>query len=55
MGEHTEKQVVYLREKQSRNTHQERNGMAILSNELECSKSEARQRHTPEEECGHPE
>ena len=39
MAEHPEKQVVYLRQKQSRNTSTERKGMDILSNE-ECSKSE---------------
>ena len=40
MGAYTEK-TVYLRQKQGRNTHPERKGMGILSNEEEeCSKSE---------------
>ena len=47
MGEHTEKQFVYLRQKLGRNTHPERKGMGILSNKEECSKSEARQRDFP--------
>ena len=38
MGEHTEKQFVYLRQKQGRNTHPERWGMGIPPNEEECSK-----------------
>ena len=38
MGEHTEKQFVYLRQKQGRNTHPERKGVGILSNEEKCSK-----------------
>ena len=37
MAKHTEKQVVYLRQKQGRNTPPERKGMSILSNEEECS------------------
>ena len=32
MGEHTEKRFVYLRQKQSRNTHPESKGMGVLSN-----------------------
>ena len=38
VGEHTEKQFVYLRQKQGRNTHPERKGVGILSNEEKCSK-----------------
>ena len=33
MGEHTEKQLVYLRQKQGRNTHPERKGVGVLPNE----------------------
>ena len=40
MAEHTEKQVVYLRQKQGRNMPPERKGMSILSNEEECGKPE---------------
>ena len=38
MGEHTEEQFVYLRQKQGRNTYQERKGVDVLPNEEECSK-----------------
>ena len=41
MGEHTEKQFVYLRQKQSRNTHRERKERkreVVLSNEEDRSK-----------------
>ena len=55
MAEHTEKQVVYLRLKQSRNTSPERKGMGILSNEEECSKSELSRDTHPVVECGRPE
>ena len=54
VGEHTGKQFVYPAQKQSRDTHPDRKGMDVLSEEEECSKSEARQRHTPREECWHP-
>ena len=37
MGEHTEKQFIYLSQKLGRNTHPERNGVGILPNEEECS------------------
>ena len=37
MGEHTEKQSVYLRQKQGRDTHLERKGTGVLSNEEERS------------------
>ena len=41
MAEHTEKQVVYLRQKEGRNTPPEGKGMGILSEEEEeCSKAE---------------
>ena len=46
MAEHTEKQVVYLRQKQGRSTPPERKGMSILSNEEECGKPEL-SRDTP--------
>ena len=49
MGEHTGKQLVYLTQKQGRDTHSERNGMGILSNE-ESSKSDPRRRYTPREQ-----
>ena len=55
MGEHTEKQFAYFRQKQGRNTYPERKGVGVHSNEEECSKSEARQKYTPREECGNPE
>ena len=38
-----------------RNTHPERKAMGILSNEEERSKSEAKQKYTPGEECRPPE
>ena len=38
MGEHTEKQFVYLKQKQGRDTHQERKGVGILPNEEECTR-----------------
>ena len=38
MWESTEKQFIYVRQKQGRNTHPERKGMGILSNEEEHSK-----------------
>ena len=38
MAEHTEKQLVYLRQKQGRNTRWERKGVGILPNEEKCSK-----------------
>ena len=50
MGEHTGKQFVYLTQKQGRDTHSERKGMGILSNEEEPIKSDTRQRYTPREE-----
>ena len=37
MGEHTEKQFVYLRQKLGRNTHPERKGVGVLSKEQESS------------------
>ena len=52
MGEHTGKQLVYLTQKQGRDTHSERNGMGILSIEEERSKSDPRRRYTPREQCG---
>ena len=42
MGEHTEKQFVYLRQKQDRDTHPERKGVAVLPNEEERSKEEVK-------------
>lgn len=54
MGEHTRNQFAYPAQKQSRDTHPDRKGMDILSEEEECSKSEARERHTPREECWCP-
>ena len=42
MGGHTEKQFVYLEQKQGRNTHPERKSMGNLSDEEEYRKSEAR-------------
>ena len=38
MGEHTEKQFVFLRQKQGRDTHPERKYVVILPNEEEHSK-----------------
>ena len=38
VGEHTEKQFVYLKQKQGRDTHQERKGVGILPNEEECTR-----------------
>ena len=38
MGEHTDRQFVYVRQKQGRNTHPEKKGMGILSNEEERSR-----------------
>ena len=55
MGEHTEKQFGYLRQKQSRNTHPERKGMGVLSHEEGHGKSEAEQKYTPREKSGHSE
>ena len=55
MGEHTGKEFVYLTQKQGRDTYPERKNISIFDNEEECSKSEARQRYTPAEECRHPE
>ena len=52
MGEHTGKQFVYLTQKQGRDTHSERKGMGILSNEEEPIKSDTRWRYTPREEWG---
>ena len=49
--ERTQKNNVLL----GRNTHPERKGMGILSNEERHSKSGIRQRYTPGEECGRPE
>ena len=49
--ERTQKNNVLL----GRNTHPERKGMGILSNEEECNKLEANLSYTPREECGHPE
>ena len=41
MGEHREKQFIYLRQRQGRNTHLERKGMGIFLNEEEHSKEVA--------------
>ena len=49
MGEQTEKQFIYLRQKEYRNTYPEKKGMGVLSNEEERSKSETRQIHIPRE------
>lgn len=38
MGEHTDKQFIYLSQKQDRNTYSEKKGMGILSGEEEHSK-----------------
>ena len=38
MGKHTETQFAYLRLKLGRNTHVERKGMSVLSNEKERRK-----------------
>ena len=38
MGEHTDKQFIYLSQKQDRNTYSEKKGMGILSDEEEHSK-----------------
>ena len=38
MGEHTEKQFIYLSQKLGRNTHPEGKGVGVLSNEEEYSK-----------------
>ena len=51
MGEYTGKQFVYLIQKQGRDIHPDKKDMGTLSNEEECSKSEARQKATPQEEC----
>ena len=55
MGEHTGNQFVYPTQKQGRDAHPEREGLGFLSREEEYCNLESRQRHTPEEECGHPE
>ena len=55
MGEHTEKQVGYLRLKLGRDTHPERRGMVVLSKEEKQSKSEAGQNYTPGGKCRCPE
>ena len=34
VGEHTEKQFIYLRQKQGRNTHQEKSAGILLNEEL---------------------
>ena len=38
VGEHTEKQYVYLEQKQGRNTHPETKDLDIFPKEEECSK-----------------
>ena len=38
MGEHTEKLFIYVSQKLGRNTHPERKGMGVLSNEEERNK-----------------
>ena len=38
MGEHTDKQFIYLSQKQDRNTYSEKKGMGILSGEEKHSK-----------------
>ena len=55
MAEHREKQVVYLRQKQSRNMSPERKGMGILFNEEEYSKSDLSRDTHVVMECGRPE
>ena len=55
MGEHTDKQFVYLRQKQGRIHTQRERVWASFSNEEEHSKSQAGQKYTPREEWGHPE
>ena len=51
---HREAGCLYKTE-EGRNTPPERKGMGILSNEEECSKSEAKQKYPPGEECRPPE
>ena len=46
MRVHTEKQVVYLRQKQGRNTHPKRSVDILWE---ECNKAKTRQRYTPRE------
>ena len=46
---------VYLRQMEGRNTHLERRSVSVLSNEEKLSKSKAKQRYTPREECACPE
>ena len=55
MRKPTGEQCVCLTQKQGRDTRSERKGMGILSNEEERSKSEAKQKYTPGEECRPPE
>ena len=55
MVEHTGKQFVYPTQKQGRDTHPERKGTGILSNEERHSESEVRHRCMPGEDCGRPE
>ena len=38
VGEHTEKQFIYLRQKQGRDTHLKRKGVGVLPNEEECTR-----------------
>ena len=47
-----EKQLVYSTQKQGRDTHREKRGMGIFSNEGERNTSETRQRPYPERRVG---